>query len=96
MQTQTSTEHFTSGKHLTSGACLDPAMKIDNTEDAARYLAAYVDYIVREWGGNREDAHRDVPSQGRVCTGGGGGPALVSLKSCQWHSLAAVLLCSGC
>lgn len=45
----TSTEHFTSGRVLTHGECLHPAMKITEQADADNYLAAYVGYL--EWRG---------------------------------------------
>lgn len=43
----TGTEHFTSGKALTYGEQLHPAMAITEQADADNYLAAYIAYIER-------------------------------------------------
>jgi hypothetical protein len=53
----TSTEHFTSGKELTVGETLHPAMNITDAADAARYLAAYEAYLVNMWQLTPDNAH---------------------------------------
>ncbi len=51
----TPTEHLEGGV-VTYGACLHPAMKITEQDDADNYLSAYIDYNERNGNVNRIEA----------------------------------------